>query len=414
MTATPPVSDVIIAGGGLAGLSLAVALKHEVDFISVAVCDPGFGHRQPGTRASAIAAGPRRMFERLGVWSEVEPKAQAILDMVITDSRVADPVRPALLGFAGDLEPGEPFAHMVFNDDLTLALETAARRSGVEIIAAAAATYVPSADAVWIELSNEERRDARLLVAADGARSRLREQARIGMVGWDYSQSGIVATLAHERDHEGRAEEHFLPAGPFATLPLPGRRSSIVWTERHEEAARLVALDRDSFMAELELRFGHKLGALTLIDQPRAFRLGLHVARSFVTDRLALLGDAAHIIHPIAGQGLNLGLRDAAALAECIADHMHLGLDPGAPEPLAAYQRARRFDTVAMAASTDALNRLFSNDVLPVRLVRDFGLGLVDRLPGAKRFFMREAAGIVGATPRLMRGGISDPLPDAI
>lgn len=398
------VCDVLIAGGGLAGLSLAVALKHELeDGVIVTVCDPAFGRRRPGTRASAIAAGPRRMFERLGVWPEIAAKTQPMLDMVITDSRVEDPVRPAFLTFGGELEPGEPFAHMVFNDDLLLALEHAAERSGVEVVASGVERYEAGRDDVSARLADGGEIIARLLVAADGGRSRLRAAAGINMVGWDYRQSGVVATIGHERDHEGRAEEHFLAAGPFATLPLPGRRSSIVWTETRSEATRLVGLEPEAFLAEVEQRFGHRLGALSLLDQPQAFPLGLHVARSFIAERLALLGDAAHVIHPIAGQGLNLGLRDVAVLAECIADEMRLGLDPGTAATLALYQQVRRFDTTAMAVTTDVLNRLFSNDAMPLRLMRDFGLGLVDRMAPLKDYMVREAAGIVGDTPPLMR-----------
>jgi 2-octaprenyl-6-methoxyphenol hydroxylase len=404
MTSRIPLLDVLIAGGGLAGLSVAVALKRALgEGVRLLVCDPALARRQPGTRASAIAAGPRRMFEALGVWQKIAERTQPILDMSITDSRVSDPVRPVFLAFGGDLEPGEPFAHMAFNDDLLFALEGAAKSLEVEIVASGVASHTPRRGHVEVLLGNGTECRTRLLVAADGARSNLREAAGIRMIGWGYGQSGIVATIAHERDHGGLAEEHFLPAGPFAILPLPGRRSSIVWTEREDKASHLLALPSEAFMAELEPRFGYKRGALRLLDQPRAHSLGLRIARRFVGERLALVGDAAHLIHPIAGQGLNMGLRDAAVLAECVVDRMRLGLDPGDQEPLAAYERARRFDTVAMAASTDALNRLFSNDLLPVRLIRDLGLGLVDRLPSLKQAFVREAAGIAGAAPSLMR-----------
>jgi 2-octaprenyl-6-methoxyphenol hydroxylase len=245
---------------------------------------------------------------------------------------------------------------------------------------------------------------ARLLVAADGARSAIREHAGIQSFGWDYGQSGIVTTVAHERDHAGRAEEHFLPAGPFAILPLQGRRSSIVWTEKSSEAERLVALPDDAFHAELERRFGLHLGEIKVVGGRRAYPLGLSVARSFIAERLALIGDAAHVIHPIAGQGLNLGLRDVAALAEAIADAARLGLDPGDATTLERYQRWRRFDTMTMGVATDGLNRLFSNHSDVLRLVRDVGLGLVERAPALKDIFIREAAGLTGETPKLLRG----------
>jgi 2-octaprenyl-6-methoxyphenol hydroxylase len=245
---------------------------------------------------------------------------------------------------------------------------------------------------------------ARLLVAADGARSSIRERAGIVTRGWNYGQSGIVTTVAHERDHSGRAEEHFVPAGPFAILPLKGRRSSIVWTEETREAERIVALPDDGFHAELERRFGLHLGEIAAVGARRAFPLGLSVARAFIAERIALVGDAAHVIHPIAGQGLNMGLKDVAALAETIVDAVRLGLDPGADAALDRYQRWRRFDTMAMGVATDGLNRLFSNQSSALRLARDVGLGLVDRLPALKQLFIREAAGLVGEVPKLLKG----------
>ena len=260
-----------------------------------------------------------------------------------------------------------------------------------------------------MRLSNGEELAARLVVAADGARSAIRERAGIASHGWGYGQSAIVTTVAHERDHHGRAEEHFLPAGPFAILPLTrdaavGHRSSIVWTEQAQEAARLVALSDAEFHAELERRFGLRLGEIAAVGPRRVHPLGLSVARAFIADRLALVGDAAHVIHPVAGQGLNMGLKDVAALAEVIVDAVRLGLDPGSLAVLERYQRWRRFDTMAMGIATDGLNRLFSNQSDVLRLVRDVGLGLVDRLPALKHLFIREAAGLVGEVPKLLRG----------
>jgi len=213
-----------------------------------------------------------------------------------------------------------------------------------------------------------------------------------------------VVNVAHERDHHGRALEHFLPAGPFAILPLKGRRSSIVWTETTAEAERIVALSDDDFDAELEQRFKLELGDIAVIGPRRIHPLGFFIARSFVADRIALIGDAAHVIHPIAGQGLNMGLRDVAALAEVIVDAARVGLDPGAADVLERYQRWRRFDTMTMGLATDGLNRLFSNHSAALRLLRDIGLGVVDRLPALKGLFIREAAGLVGEVPKLLRG----------
>ncbi len=257
---------------------------------------------------------------------------------------------------------------------------------------------------IAVTLSNGETLNAKLLVAADGARSAIREQAGIKSFGWSYGQSGIVTTIAHERDHNGRAEEHFLPAGPFAILPLKGKRSSIVWTEDEKEAERIVALPDAAIPRRSREAFRPASRRHRNRGPRRAYPLGLSVARSFIAERVALVGDAAHIIHPIAGQGLNMGLRDIAALAESVVDAVRLGLDPGSASVLDRYQRWRRFDTMAMGVATDGLNRLFSNSSDVLRLARDVGLGLVDRLPVLKEFFIREAAGVTGEVPKLLRG----------
>jgi 2-octaprenyl-6-methoxyphenol hydroxylase len=338
------------------------------------------------------------------VWNEAAQSAQPILDMVVTDSRVTDVVRPVFLSFAGEVEPGEPFAHMIENRDLVSALLAKTRELGITLKAGAVTGFQARTAHIAVQLSDATTVSARLLVAADGARSRLRELAGIPTYGWTYPQSAIVTNVAHERDHAGRAWEHFLPSGPFAVLPLRDRRCSIVWTEEAEAAQAIVALPDDLFHAELERRFGHELGEIKIISPRRVHPLGYSVARSFIADRLALVGDAAHVIHPIAGQGLNMGLRDVAALAEAVVDAVRLGLDPGSQEVLERYQRWRRFDTMTMGLVTDALNRLFSNRSDLLRFVRDFGLGIVDRLPGLKHLFIREAAGITGEVPKLLRG----------
>jgi len=401
--------DVLIAGGGFAGLTLAIALRQGLGpSFSVAVADPALGRTHADDeRASAIVAAVRRLFATLGVWDAVAGEAQPILDMVVTDSRLGDAVRPVFLTFAGEVEPGEPFAHMIENRRLVDALAAKARQVGVELRSTAARFDSPvsgEGNSIDLRFNDGTALSARLLVAADGARSMLRTAAGIATHGWNYGQSAIVTTVAHERDHQGRAEEHFLPAGPFAILPLKGRRSSIVWTETTAEADRIVALPDDAFHAELEQRFKLHLGEIHAVGARRVHPLGFFVARSFIAERLALIGDAAHVIHPIAGQGLNMGLKDVAALAEVIVDAARLGLDPGAAGVLERYQRWRRFDTVAMGLATDGLNRLFSNRSDVLRLARDVGLGLVDRLPNLKRMFIREAAGLVGEVPKLLRG----------
>ena len=398
-------ADVLIGGAGFAGLALAIALRQGLGpSFAVTVADPALGRAGADARASAIVAAARRLFETIGVWEKVADGAQPILDMAITDSRLQDAVRPVFLAFEGNVEPGEPFAHMIENGPLIAALSEKAKQEGVALRSAAVADFDLAANRIEVRLSDGDTFAARLLVAADGARSTIRERAGIASHGWAYGQSSIVATVTHERDHHGRAEEHFLPSGPFAILPLKGRRSSIVWTEDAQEAERIVALPDPEFHAELERRFGLHLGEIAAVGLRRAYPLGLAMARAFIAERLALVGDAAHVIHPIAGQGLNMGLKDVAALAEVIVDAARLGLDPGSLAVLDRYQRWRRFDTMAMGIATDGLNRLFSNRSDVLRFARDVGLGLVDRLPAMKRLFIREAAGLMGEVPKLLKG----------
>ena len=403
--------DVLVAGAGYVGLAAAVSLKQARPSLRIAVVDAApAGVWQKDGRASAIAAAACRMLDQLGVWAEIAPQAQAITEMIITDSRTADPVRPVFLTFDGEVAPGEPFAHMVANRDLNGALRRQADRLGIDLIEGVAVqSFDTNTAGLTVHLADGATLRARLLVAADGVNSRLRDMAGIKTVRWEYGQSGIVCTVAHERPHNGRAEEHFLPAGPFATLPLKPdedgtNRSSIVWVERTEDANKLIDGDDLVFEMELEQRFGLKLGEIRAMDKPRAWPLGLTLARAFVAPRLALAGDAAHGIHPIAGQGLNLGFKDVAALAEVIVEADRLGQDIGALDVLERYQQWRRFDTMQMGVTTDVLNRLFSNDIPPLRAVRDIGLGLVERMPRLKDFFIRQASGLANGTPRLLKG----------
>jgi 2-octaprenyl-6-methoxyphenol hydroxylase len=398
--------DVVIGGAGFAGLALAIALRQGLgNSFTVTVADPALASvPSKDPRATAIAAAARRLFEAIEVWDAVAAGAQPILDMVVTDSRVDDAVRPTFLSFGGEVEPGEPFAHMIENRHLIDALVAKAAELGIDLRATAVSGFANSPNTIDVMLADGNEISARLLVGADGARSRIRETAGIATHGWNYDQSAIVTTVAHEREHNGRAEEHFLPAGPFAILPLTGKRVSIVWTESTREAERMVALPDEEFHAELEKRFGLHLGDIQVIGPRRAFPLGLFTARSFIAERLALIGDAAHVIHPIAGQGLNMGLRDVAALAEAVADAARLGLDIGGADVLERYQRWRRFDTMTMGVATDGLNKLFSNRSDVLRLARDIGLGVVERLPALKHMFIREAAGFTGDVPKLLRG----------
>jgi len=400
--------DILVAGGGYVGLAVAAAIKQAAPHLAVEVVEiapEDAWRRDP--RASAIIAAASRMLDVLGAWQAILPDAQPIEKMVITDSQTGDPVRPVFLTFDGETgAAGEPFAHMVPNVAMVGALLDACARFGAIVRNGVAVSGFTTGEAsTEVTLSNGEKRSTRLLVACDGVRSKLRDMAGIKHIRWEYGQSGIVTTVEHERPHNGVAEEHFLPAGPFAILPLKGNRSSLVWTERTPDADRLVAGDDFLFEEELERRFGQKLGSLRVAGDKRAFPLGLTLARAFVAPRFALVGDAAHGIHPISGQGLNLGFKDVAALAETVVEADRLGLDIGSLAILERYQTWRRFDTFRMGVTTDVLNRLFSNDIGPVRLVRDLGLGLVDRMPALKSWFIGQAAGVAGPSdPRLLAG----------
>lgn len=396
--------DLIIVGGGPAGLTLALALTRFAHGVRVALVDRRAMAVPQDSRATAIAAGVRLVFEALGVWPAMAQAAQPVTAMKITDSGEGDIARPLFLNFSGDVAPGEPLAHMVPNGAMAAALLDATQ-DRIEVVAPAGITGMTVGTTLAeLTLKDGRRLTAPLIAAADGAQSALRTMAGITVVGHDYGQAGIVTTIGHEFDHEGVAYEHFRPAGPFASLPLPGRRSSLVWTERSEEAARLVKMEPGALAEVIEGVMGSTLGAVTIEERVQSFPLKLQIARSFVAPRLALVGDAAHVIHPIAGQGLNLGLKDVAALAEAVIEAMRLGLDHGADDVLARYQRWRRFDTARMVMVTDGMNRLFSNDVAPVRALRDLGLSLVDRAGPVKDAMIRVAAGVTSGGPRLLSG----------
>jgi 2-octaprenyl-6-methoxyphenol hydroxylase len=402
----PPAWRILVAGGGPLGLTLALALTQGLgDAVSVTVLDPGFSSRRSDPRAYALSPGVVAMFSTLGIWEELAPGAEPIRGMTLTDSRVADAVRPVYLQFGGR---EEPLAQLIEADRLDAALKATCKAAGVQLLPERALAFTAGPGGISVTTESGTMRAA-LLAACDGARSRLRDLAGIGWAGRQSGQSGIVATIAHEEPHNGVAIQHFLPAGPFAILPLAGtpqhpNRSSIVWTEEARRASALTRLSRDELLPEVETRFGPELGRIDLLTDIYTFPLSVGLARSYIAPRLALVGDAAHHVHPLAGQGLNLGLGDAAALAERIADAVRLGLDPGADPVLEAYQRDRRLDAVVLAGVTDGLNRLFSNDQLPARVLRDIGLGLVDRAPRLKTFFAGQATGNSARAPRLMRG----------
>ena len=356
-------------------------------------------------RASAIALSSRRMLEAMGIWTALSPHAQPVERIVVTDSRGGSTARPALLQFA-ETDTIGPSAHIVENRYLYDALARATQKlATVTVLAEARVDSLDAdGDGACIRLVDGRRLDAELVVAADGRNSHLRRLAGIETIGWSYGQSAIVTGVSHEYAHEARAFEHFRPSGPFAVLPLPGNRASLVWTKSSEDAERIVALDDEAFAAELATRFGTELGSVHPEGPRHVYPLGLSVAKTFRAKRLALIGDAAHVVHPIAGLGFNLGLRDIAALAQCLGDTAQLGGDLGGDVTLERYENWRRVDTAMVAAATDGLNRLFSNDNSAIRILRDSGLRIVDAVNPLKTAFMREAAGMTGSLPRLLSG----------
>jgi 2-octaprenyl-6-methoxyphenol hydroxylase len=409
MTASGERYHVIIAGGGTAGLALATALADALGpELRIAVADraPLKALGEPrDARAFALSAGSRNMLARLGVWPAIAEHAQPVAVVDITDSSLEDAFRPTLVSYDNRVD-GAPATWIVENDRLLDALIAAASaRSGVALIGGSAVeAFTRDEHGVDVTLAGGRTLRTALLVAADGRNSRLREEAGIGVVRWSYPQVGIVTIVRHAKPHGGRAVQHFLPAGPFALLPLTGNRTCVTWTEEEKRGREIVALDDAAFLAEVEKRFDWRLGAVALAGPRSAWPLDMHLARALITDRFALIGDAAHGVHPIAGQGLNLGFRDVAALAEVVADAARLGLDIGSAGVLERYERWRRLDSALSAAAFDGLNRLFSNDLTPLRTLRDFGLGLVERMPALKQLFVAEAAGLTGDVPKLLRG----------
>ncbi|MDX2225228.1 MAG: UbiH/UbiF/VisC/COQ6 family ubiquinone biosynthesis hydroxylase [Rhodospirillaceae bacterium] len=410
--------DVAIVGGGLVGGTLACALAgHGVRTVLIDRLPPTAGLSEDfDGRASAIAASGQRLLSAVGVWPHLAAHAEPIREIRVSDG-------PSLLFLHYDhaelAEPGapaEPLGQMLENRTLRAGLAariarlSAAPRAVLDVRAPATVRGVAQdADFASLTLSDGTRIRARLAVAADGRQSTLRDAAGLRVTGWDYPQVAIVATIAHDHPHQGIAHERFLSPGPFAILPLrdddTGRhRSSLVWTEHAARAADYLALPAARFLAEIADRVGGFLGRLTLIGPRFSYPLGLQLAEDYARGRLALVGDAAHGIHPIAGQGLNLGLRDVAALTEIVVDAQRLGLDAATADGLARYRRWRRADNLLMAGATDALNRLFSTDAAPVRLARDLGLGAVNAAGPLKRLFMRHAMGLTGELPKLMRG----------
>ncbi len=403
--------DIVIAGASFAGLALAKALSvASQGSFKIAILDrtqvaPAGNTTRPDARAFALSASSRYLLERIGVWSALSGDAQPVEKIEITDSPLDAGVRPALLAWDNVLSSGDPASYIVPSGKVLDALSVSVRcdtsitEQRPAVIASTARTDRDHA----VTLEDGRNLSAKLLVAADGQKSSLRQMQGIDVVRWAYDQRGIVTTIAHSKPHHATAVQHFLPAGPFALLPLTGQRSCITWSETTSEAERILAGDDAQFLDELDQRLAGRLGAFEVVGPRQSWPLSMHLTRNYIADRFALIGDAAHGVHPLAGQGLNLGLRDVAALVDVVVEGAGLGLDFGRLDVLQRYERWRRSDTALSAASFDGINRLFSNDVTVLRSLREVGLGTVDRLQGLKDFFIGEAAGQAGEVPMMMQ-----------
>lgn len=410
--------DVLVSGGGLAGGTLSLALAQNG--FRVATVDrenpADWTDRGFDGRCSAIALSSQRVLEGVGIWDVIADETAPIKDI-----RVADGHSPLFLhydheelaqGVSGGAGAPEPFGYMVENRSIRKALNVLVPKTeNLTYYAPNEMTELKrTSKGAFATLADGTRIQAKLVAVCEGRASPTRDAAGIKITKWDYRQAGIVCTVEHDRPHGFCAQEHFLPSGPFAILPLPGTaekpgcRSSIVWTERADLWPLMMELDDADFLEELQLRFGDFLGEIEVVGPRFAYPLSLQYAERYTDPRLVLVADAAHGMHPIAGQGLNMGLRDVAALAEVLVDARAGGSDIGALLALEAYARWRNFDNALMLAVTDALVKLFSNDIEPVRVARDLGLAAVNQMPGLKRFFMRHAMGTVGDLPKLMRG----------
>lgn len=402
--------DIAISGAGFVGLCLAEALsKSSNNTLKIAIIDINKIEQESQNsdyRAFALSASSVNMLKALNIWSHISQFAQPVTRIEISDTSLEAMIRPALIDFNNVNEENHPSSYIIENKHLLNTLtKTVLERENVKIISEAKIlSFEDTGSNVKINLSTDSTLSARLLIAADGKNSTLRKQAGIKTVGWSYDQMGIVATISHKRSHGGTATQHFLPSGPFAILPLTGNRSSLVWSEKTELAKQYLSLNEESFLEEVRKRAGRHLGDIELASPYAGFPLVLKVAREFITNRFALIGDAAHGIHPIAGLGLNIGLRDVAALTEVIIEAQRLGLDFGHETILRKYATWRRFDSTLSAFTMDILNRLFSNDNGPLRTIRDFGLGLVSRSEPLKKYFVNEAAGLTGEVPLLLQG----------
>ncbi|MDG1431997.1 MAG: UbiH/UbiF/VisC/COQ6 family ubiquinone biosynthesis hydroxylase [Paracoccaceae bacterium] len=401
-------SDIIIVGGGLNGPALALALAQTGRTVAIldAQSRPTLEGASFDGRSYALALASKRLLQAIGVWEAVEDQSQPMLDIKVSDGRAGEGAGPFFLHFDHrEIEEG-PMGYMLEDRYLRRALLEAMDREPriTQCFDARVEAQTISANGVLVSLADGTVRTGRMLVGADGRSSSTAQRAGIGRTGWGYGQTALVACVAHEHPHEGVAHQFFMPPGPLAILPLPGNRSSIVWSETDVRAQEIHALNEEDYLDVLRPRFGDFLGDISLQGARFTYPLNLTLANSFIGDRLALIGDAAHGMHPIAGQGLNAGLRDVGALAEVISDAANRGENFANALVLKRYQQWRRFDTATLAVATDGVNKLFSNDNPILRVGRDIGMGIVNAMPGLRRSFIREAAGLTGDLPKLLKG----------
>lgn len=399
-------TDAIIVGGGLNGATMALAAAQaglKVTVVDTLPVDTRKRRNFDG-RSYALALGSVRFLRSLGVWKAVEANAQPMLEIKVTDGRAGEGPSPWMLHFDHhEIEEG-PMGFMVEDRHLRRALlDAMAENQSITHLASETVVSQEVGTFATVTLKSGQTLTADLLIGADGRNSGTGQRAGIKRTGWGYDQIALVCAVEHELPHNGIAHQFFMPGGPLAILPLTENRSSIVWSEDAAKAKAAADLSDEDFLAVLKPAFGSFLGGIKLVGDRFTYPLGLSLANSFISDRVALVGDAAHGIHPIAGQGLNAGLRDVAALAEVLQDARQRGEDIGSVVALERYQQWRRFDTSKLALATDTFNRLFSNDNPLLRTVRDIGMGLINAAPAMRRSFIREAAGLNGALPKSMR-----------
>ncbi|RYH04301.1 FAD-binding protein [Salipiger sp. IMCC34102] len=399
-------SDLIIVGGGLNGPALATAAAQAGLRVIIVDAQPTATHRDRDFdgRAYALSLTSVRMLRRLGIWNAVAEQAQPMRDIKVTDGRAGEGASPWMMHFDhAEIEEG-PMGWLVEDRHLRPALLDALTHARITHLPGRSVTAQDTSGArAQVTLDDGQTLTAALVVGCDGRGSGTARRAGIARTGWDYGQLAVVCAVEHDLPHRGIAHQFFMPGGPLAILPLTGNRSSIVWSEEATRARAMTEMDDAAFIEALKPAFGSFLGDIRLAGKRHAYPLGLTLAHSLTGPRVALVGDAAHGIHPIAGQGLNAGLRDVAALAQVIEDARQRGQDIGSATVLQEYQHWRRFDTVKLALATDAFNRIFSNDNTLMRGLRDLCMGVVNAIPGMRRGFIREAAGLNSTLPRLMR-----------